>query len=64
MPRDGDQASAAYAQSKPPTGDRSPTPPKEPGEAVAPGTTQREPKAPLDPWATGAGESNRKRQAP
>jgi hypothetical protein len=61
-PSDSAHADAAFAQAKPPAGDRSPTPPKEPGEAVAPSTSQRQPSGPIE--ATGAGERSKKLQAP
>lgn len=61
---DGEQAALAYKQQADPVGDRSPTPSKEAGEAVAPVTTIREPSAPVDVWPTGAGETNEKLQAP
>jgi hypothetical protein len=53
---DGEMAARAFAQQADPIAPGDAIPPKEPGAAVPPVTTQREPVPPVDVWATGAGE--------
>jgi hypothetical protein len=53
---DGAQADAAFRQQADPIGPAGSLPPQEPGDAKPPVETQREPQAPYDVWATGAGE--------